>query len=129
MTSYIHLSGKKIEVEEKEEPVLLEIEKPKVIVVKDELDISVEEVKKEDETPNEEDQDEEGASKNKFKPEGFSWTYCDGNPRNHIQVISKFTKYPIEECNSNIRDLDKKLMEILYNDIKNKEGKIHLINY
>jgi hypothetical protein len=129
MTSYIHLSGKKIEVEEKEEPVLLEIEKPKVVVVKDELDISVEEEKKEDETPNEAEQEEEGAPKNNFKPEGFSWTNCDGNPRNHVQVISKFTKYPIEECNTTIRNLESSLMEILFNDIKTKEGKIHLINY
>jgi len=127
MTSYIHLSGKKIDVEEKEEPVLLEIEKPNVVIVKDDLDISVEEEKKEEEPPKEEEPEEEG--KSKFKPEGFSWTNCDGSPRNHVQVISKFTKYPIIECETSIRNLENSLMEILFNDIKKKEGKIHLVNY
>lgn len=126
MTSYIHLSGKKIEVEEKEEAILLEIEKPKVVEVRDELDISVEEEKKEEEPPKEEPEEEGGP---KFKPEGFSWTHCDGNPRNHVQVISKFTKYPITECQTTTKNLEKSLIDILYSQIKSNEGKIYLIKY
>lgn len=127
MNSYVHLSGKKIEIEEKEEAILLEIVKPKVVEEKDELDISVEEQKPEEEPPKEEEPEEEG--KSKFKPEGFSWTDCDGNPRNHVQVISKFTKYPIVECNTSVRNLESSLMEILNDVVKTREGKIHLVNY
>ena len=127
MTGYIHLSGKKVEVVEKEEPVLLEIITKKVEVIKDELDISVEEEKKEEEPPKEAEPEEEGPPK--FKPEGMSWTDCDGNPRNHVQVISKFTKYPIVECDTSLKNLENSLMEILYDVVKTKDGKIHLVNY
>ncbi len=111
-------------MEENEEPVLLEANKPKVLDKKEANEDEEEEQK--EEAPKEEEGEE---GKPKFKPEGFSWTDYDGNPRNHVQVISRFTKYPIKECDTSIRNLGSSLIEILNNDIKTKEGKIHLINY
>jgi len=126
--SFINISNKQVSVEENEEPVLLEIAKPKVVEQKDELDISGE-VKEAVEEPEKKEEEAEGENKPKFKPEGFSWTSYDGIPRNYIQVVSRFTKYPISENNTTIRNLDNTLIEILSNDIKNKDGKIHLVNY
>jgi hypothetical protein len=120
----LHLSNKKINLEENEEPVLLEANKPKNVEKKEANEDGEEEEK--EEAPKEEEGEE---AKAKFKPEGFSWTEYDGNPRNHVQVISRFTKYPIKECDTSIRNLESILLEILNGDIKTKEGKIHLINY
>merc|ERR1711957_722812 len=120
MTSFLYLSNRKVQLEEKEEPVLLEAAVMKVVEKKE---------------PGEGEEGEEGEEKEgeegkiKFKPEGFSWTNYDGIPRNHVQVVSRFTKYPIKECDTTIRDLEGSLIEILNNDIKTKEGKINLINY
>ena len=127
MMSFVHLSNRKVQIEEKEEAVLLEVVKPKVVEKKDDLDMEGEEKEAQEEPPKEEEPEEEG--KPKFKPEGFSWTDYDGNARNHVQVISRFTKYPLKECDTTVRNLENSLMEILSNDIKTKEGKIHLVNY
>jgi len=127
MTSFLHLSNRKVNLEENEEPVLLEAAKPKVVEKKEEGEEGEDGEEKEPEEAPKEEEGEEG--KPKFKPEGFSWTDYDGNPRNHVQVISRFTKYPIVECDTTVRNLENSLIEILNNDIKTKEGKIHLINY
>jgi hypothetical protein len=128
MTSFLYISNKKIQIDEKEEPVLLEVEKPKVLEKKEPVD--GEENEEENPQQMEEQIQEEGEEgKTKFKPEGMMWTNYDGNPRNHVQVVSKFTKYPIQECITTIRNLETKIIEILNNDIKTKEGKIHLIKY
>ncbi len=126
--SFINISRKKCQIEETEEPILLEIVKPKIVEKKDELDISGE-VKENVEEPEKKEEELPEGEKPKFKPEGFSWTSYDGVPRNHIQVVSKFTKYPISEENTTMKNIDETLMDILYNDIKSKEGKIHLVNY
>lgn len=127
--SFINISNKKPEIDESEEPLLLEIVKPKVIEKKDELDISGE-MKENAEEPEKKDEDQDGeAEKPKFKPEGFSWTYYDGKPRNYVQVISKFTKYPIIEDHSTVRNMENTIIQILSSDIKQKDGKIHLISY
>jgi hypothetical protein len=129
--SFINISNKPVSVEETEEAILLEVAKPKVVEKKDELDISgevkeqVEEPEKKEEEPIDGDSD----AKPKFKPEGFCWTSYDGTPRNYIQIVSKFTKYPIVEDNTTLRNLENTLIEILGNDIHQKDGKIHLINY
>merc|ERR1711957_253639 len=116
MTSFLYLSNRKVQLEEKEEPGEGEEGEEG-----EEKEAAAEEPKEE------EVEGEEG--KIKFKPEGFSWTNYDGIPRNHVQVVSRFTKYPIKECDTTIRDLEGSLIEILNNDIKTKEGKINLINY
>lgn len=130
MTSFLHLSNKRIQIEEKEEAVLLEVEKPKVEEKKEKIEGEEggEEEQQMEEPQNPEGDDgEEG--KPKFKPEGMMWTNYDGNPRNHVQVVSRFTKYPIKECNTTLRNLENTMIDILNNDIKTKEGKINLINY
>ena len=128
MTSFLYLSNRKVQLEEKEEAVLLEASKPKVTEKKEPVEGEEEdEEKQEMEDPNKEEEGEEG--KPKFKPEGFSWTDYDGIPRNHVQVVSRFTKYPVKECDTTVRNLENTLIDILNNDIKTKEGKIHLINY
>ena len=131
MTSFLYLSNRKVQLEEKEEPVLLEAAVKKVVEKKADGEEEGEEGEEKEpaaEEPKEEEAEgEEG--KIKFKPEGFSWTDYDGIPRNHVQVVSRFTKYPIKECDTTIRDLEGSLIEILNNDIKTKEGKINLINY
>lgn len=128
--SFINISNKAIAIQESEEPVLLELPKPKVVEKKDELDISGE-VKEpvEEAEKKEEEAEGEGENKPKFKPEGFSWTSYDGNPRNYVQVVSKFTKYPVVEEHTTVRNLENTLVDILAGDIQQKEGKIHLVNY
>lgn len=128
MMSFINISNKAVTTQETEEPVLLEVSKPKVVEKKDELDISGE-AKEPVEEPERKEEEAEGENKPKFKPEGFSWTSYDGNPRNYIQVVSRFTKYPVAEDNTTIRNLENTLVEILASDIQQKEGKIHLVNY
>lgn len=129
--SFINISNKPVSIQETEEAILLEVAKPKVVEKRDELDISgeVKEPVEEPEKKEEEPAEGEGEAKPKFKPEGFSWTSYDGNPRNYIQVVSRFTKYPVAEDNTTLRNLDNTLVEILANDIQQKEGKIHLVNY
>jgi len=128
MMSFINISNKPVDIQETEEPALLEVLKPKIVEKKDELDISGE-GKEPVEEPDKKDEDAEGENKPKFKPEGLSWTSYDGKPRNYIQVVSKFTKYPLIEDNTTVRNLENTLIEILANDIQQKEGKIHLVNY
>lgn len=128
MMSYINITNKQLHIQETEEPILLEVAKPKIVEKKDELDISGE-VKEQVEEPEKKEEDAEGENKPKFKPEGFSWTSYDGNPRNYIQVVSRFTKYPSVEDNTTVRNLENTLIEIVANDIQQKEGKIHLVNY
>jgi len=126
--SFINISNKPVPIQESEEPVLLEVAKSKVVEKKDELDISGE-VKEPVEEPEKKEEEAEGENKPKFKPEGFSWLSYDGNPRNYVQVVSRFTKYPVVEDNTTVRNLENTLVEIIANDIQQKEGKIHLVNY
>ena len=126
--SFINISDKPVEIQESEEPVLQEVIKPKIVEKKDELHISGE-VKEPVEEPEKKEEDAEGENKPKFKPEGFSWTSYDGNPRNYVQVVSRFTKYPVVEDNTTVRNLENTLVEILANEIQQKEGKIHSVYY
>ena len=127
MMSFLNISNKEIISQENEVPVLLEVIKPKVVEKKDDLDIS-QEAKEPVEEP--EKKEEEGETeKPKFKPEGFSWTSYDGHPRNYIQVASRFTTYPILEEKTNLKSLENTIMNILSNDIKHKEGIIHLVKF
>ena len=32
----------------------------------------------------------------KFKPENFTWTSYDGNPRNYVQVLKRLKLYPVK---------------------------------
>ena len=128
MMSFINISDKPVEIQESEEPVLQEVIKPKIVEKKDELHISGE-VKEPVEEPEKKEEDAEGENKPKFKPEGFSWTSYDGNPRNYVQVVSRFTKYPVVEDNTTVRNLENTLVEILANEIQQKEGKIHSVYY
>lgn len=113
-----------IELEENEEPVWIEVEKPKVDVKKDDLDGSVAE-----DVPDVDDAkaDDEDEDKPKFKPELFPWTSYDGRPRNYIQNLLRFTKYPLEEKTIGVGDFNHTIYETVEGIIQNKQSGIHLI--
>ena len=52
----------------------------------------------EEEEPQEEEPPEEDNPDGvpKFKPENFTWTTYDGNPRNYVQVLKRLKMYPVK---------------------------------
>jgi hypothetical protein len=75
----------------------------------------------------------------KWKPDGKFWTYYDGNPRNIIQNLIRFTKFPYEEKIININELEEQIYNSLSQHImnwriksdsqKNYPGIISIIKY
>ena len=70
----------------------------------------------------------------KFKPENFSWTSYDGNPRNYVQVLKRLKMFPVnviksEDCRS---ELIKSIITHLNSYSKKEENKyngmINIIN-
>ena len=97
-------------------------------------------MKKEDGEEGEENAEEEPAEEEnpdgvpKFKPENFTWTSYDGNPRNYVQVLKRLKMFPVntiksEDCR---KDLIKAIKDHLNNYAKKEENKyngmINIIN-
>ena len=119
LTAFIQITRKEIKQDEDEKPEEIIIEKPK------------KEVKKEDGEEGEENAEEEPVEEDnpdgvpKFKPENFTWTSYDGNPRNYVQVLKRLKMFPVnviksEDCRN---DLIKTIKEHLNNYLKKEENK------
>ena len=97
LTAFIQLTKNEIKKIEEEKPEQLIIEKPKKKIETDPLDVDGpvggEEAPQEEAPPEEENPD--GIPK--FKPENFSWTYYDGNPRNYFQILKRLKNFEVEE--------------------------------
>ena len=97
LTAFIQLTKNEIKKIEEEKPEQLIIEKPKKKIETDPLDVDGpvggEEAPQEEPPPEEENPD--GIPK--FKPENFSWTYYDGNPRNYFQILKRLKNFEVEE--------------------------------
>jgi hypothetical protein len=112
-------------------PIFLEPEVKKVAEKNpDELsenqDENDENNKDEEENKNDEDELEEGETP-KFKPEGYYWTSYDGKPRNYIQILKRYNKYPLEDINIDINNLEN-LFNIISSIIVEKKNVIDLIH-
>ena len=128
LTAFIQISRKEIKQDEDEKPEEIIIEKPK------------KEIKKEDGEEGEENQEEEPPEEEnpdgvpKFKPENFTWTSYDGNPRNYVQVLKRLKMFPVNVVKTdNCRnDLIKAIKEHLNKYAKKEENKyngiINIIN-
>ena len=119
LTAFIQITRNEIKQDEDEKPEEIVIEKPK------------KEVKKEDGEEGEENAEEEPVEEDnpdgvpKFKPENFTWTSYDGNPRNYVQVLKRLKMFPVNVIKSeNCRnDLIKVIKEHLNNYAKKDENK------
>ena len=118
LTAFIQITRKEIKQDEDEKPEQIIIEKPKKEVKKDGEEG---EENAEEEPPEEENPD--GVPK--FKPENFTWTSYDGNPRNYVQVLKRLKMFPVKVVKSdNCRDeLIKAIKEHLNNFGKKEENK------
>ena len=119
LTAFIQITKNEIKQDEDEKPEEIIIEKPKKEVKKEEGEEGEENVEEE---PVEED-NPDGVPK--FKPENFSWTSYDGNPRNYVQVLKRLKMFPVNVIKSeNCRnDLIKVIKEHLNNYAKKDENK------
>lgn len=81
-----------------------------------------EEVKPEDE----EEELEEGQAP-KFKPEGKYWTSYDGRPRNYVQVLRRYNKYPLAEMTVTYDKLEETVYNSISSIINEKTNIIDLI--
>ena len=118
LTAFIQITRQEIKQNEDEQPQQIVIEKPK------------KEVKKEDGEEGEEPEEEPPEEENpdgvpKFKPENFSWTSYDGNPRNYVQILKRLKMFPVkvvkaEDCRN---ELIKAIKEHLNNYVKKDENK------
>ena len=123
LTAFIQITRKEIKEDEDEKPEQIIIEKPK----KDgeEGEENAEEEPQEEENP-------DGVPK--FKPENFTWTSYDGNPRNYVQVLKRLKMFPVKVVKSDsCRDeLIKAIKEHLNNysqkDENKYNGMISIIN-
>ena len=97
LTLFLQLTRNEIQKIEEEKPEQLIIEKPKKKVETDPLDVDGpvggEEAPPEEAPPEEENPD--GVPK--FKPENFSWTSYDGNPRNYFQILKRLKNFEVLE--------------------------------
>ena len=128
LTAFIQITRKEIKQDEDEKPEQIVIEKPKKEVKKEDGEEGEENV--EEEPPEEDNPD--GVPK--FKPENFSWTSYDGNPRNYVQVLKRLKMFPVnviksEDCRS---ELIKSIITHLNSYSKKEENKyngmINIIN-
>ena len=118
LTAFIQITRKEIKQDEDEKPEQIIIEKPKKEVKKDgeEGEENAEEEPQEEENP-------DGVPK--FKPENFTWTSYDGNPRNYVQVLKRLKMFPVKVVKSDsCRDeLIKAIKEHLNNYSQKEENK------
>jgi adenylate kinase family enzyme len=123
LNSFIQLyyNGIKVNSEEYEMRIKKEPE-VKVEVKKDPLSDSQEEEEKVDEPIEEDDPD-----KPKWNPDEYAWSWYDGQPRNYVQILRKFTKTDPsneKECSSNeVNDI---VNNLVTNVIRN-QGVLQLI--
>ena len=107
LNALIQVTRNEIKQIEDEEAVELIIEKPKKEIKRDEWDVDEPEQPPEEEEKPPEEQEEENPDAPKFKPDGLSWTYYDGNPRNYVQVLKRLKNEEISvinlEDNNNLR--------------------------
>ena len=128
LTAFIQITRKEIKQDEDEKPEQIIIEKPKKEVKKEDGEEGEENV--EEEPPEEENPD--GVPK--FKPENFSWTSYDGNPRNYVQVLKRLKMFPVnviktEDCRSELIKSIKAHLNSYSNKEENKyNGMINIIN-
>ena len=126
LTSFIQITRKEIKQDEDEQPEQIIIEKPK----KEKKEDGEEGEEAEEEPPEEENPD--GVPK--FKPENFSWTTYDGNPRNYVQILKRLKMYPVniiksENCRSDlIKSIKEHLINYAKKEEKNYNGIITIIN-
>ena len=87
LTAFIQITRNEIKQDEDEKPEEIVIEKPKKEAKKEDGEEGEENV--EEEPPEEDNPD--GVPK--FKPENFTWTSYDGNPRNYVQILKRLKMY------------------------------------
>jgi hypothetical protein len=117
------MQGARIQLEEEEVRIKKEPE-IKVEVKKDPLNDSGEEENKEEELPVEEEDDPD---KPKFNPDEYAWSWYDGQPRNYVQILRKFTKTdPSNEKECAMKEVSEVVTNLVSGVIKN-QGVLQLV--
>jgi hypothetical protein len=106
---YTHAENE-VAIEETETPeqIIIEVPKPPV---RDPLDIDDNQGDEPVDVPA--DVDGDSSEVPKFKPEIFSWTNYDGNPRDYVQTLRRLKKYPLLQDSISINSINESLMRNL----------------
>ena len=125
LNSFIQLyyNGIKIQSEENEVRIKKEPE-VKVEVKKEPLSESQE---GQEEVQEEQPEEEEDPDKPKWNPDEYAWTWYDGQPRNYVQILRKFTKTdPSNEKECAAHEVNDIISNLISNIIRN-QGVLQLI--
>jgi hypothetical protein len=71
-----------------------------------------------DEPPQGEGEDD---GKPKFKPENYSWTSYDGNPRNYVQTLLRLKRFPLETSQVKRQNAGEYVFSVLQTHLSNWE--------
>lgn len=134
INSFIQISQNHPKSEENEE--LIELEQPKPKEPKrrkksgeDNNEDGEEQLEEQPEEEKEEEEEVDPDAKPPFKPWEFKWTFYDGRPRNYLQILKKYTTYPLEQLSFNKEEIPKEIYKILSEVIEKKEGKLYSLKF